>query len=60
MQEHKPRPSSPRDAAAPARPEKKGRSGRGVDSIIPHLKADQKAKAAARAAKRGWKSPAAE
>jgi hypothetical protein len=36
----------------PPKPEKPGRSGEGARSVIPHLRADQKAKAVARMAKR--------
>jgi hypothetical protein len=43
---------TPKEKAPPPKPEKAGRSGEGARSVIPHLRADQKAKAVAQIAKR--------
>jgi hypothetical protein len=48
------RPQTPAKETAPPKqqPQPSGRSGEGARSVLPHLKADQRARAAARIAKR--------
>jgi hypothetical protein len=53
MQTQRPQyPSAPKDKDTPAKQERPGRSGEGSRSVIPHMKADQKARAVARVEKR--------
>jgi hypothetical protein len=56
MSNEHPRPAQPKDKngdkATVPRQEKAGRSGEGSRSVLPHLKADQRARAVARMADR--------
>jgi hypothetical protein len=47
-----PKPQPAKEKPVQPKPERVGRSGQGASSVLPHLKADQRARAVARIAKR--------